>query len=127
MFKKKKEVYRHSDEMDYRKLISKLEQDYPGETIEQIKSTKELDPRYTLMAMAELTSQELNRNQDAMVTLSAGQLDYIYRAILDLATHTQKELPEGVYQYSLGNLNGVTNFILEKVKNNKDLIKVKGS
>lgn len=120
MFKKNKEPYRHTDEMEYRQLITNVQKDYPGETMEQIKSTLDGDKKYALMAMAKLTAQELSHNPNAKVTLIAGQLDYIYRAILDLAGHTQKELPEGVYEYSLGNLTGVTNFILNEVKKNKN-------
>jgi hypothetical protein len=116
---RKKKIYRHDSEKQFLDLLLEVQNKYPNEATKQISSVEGDDSKYELMILASLTQQYLNTDK-GYISLSSGQLDLIYRSILDLTTHTQINLPSGVYDYSLGNLRGVTNYILENFSKNID-------
>lgn len=120
MFNKKVEkIHRHTNEREYIEFLREIEKEYPGDPLSQVNCALESkNPKIALMILSRVAHDSLQAPK-GNVTISSGQLAYIYSAILDLTAHTQLNLPNGVYEYSLSNLKGVTAYILEEAQENE--------
>ncbi|KAB2329433.1 hypothetical protein [Bacillus mesophilum] len=112
------EIYRHNEEKKYRDISFDIQTKYSkDEPVKKLKALADQPSKYELMILADVVQDYLNIDRES-VSLSSGQLDYIYRVIIDLLTHLQKDLPSGVYDYSLATIRGVSEYILEEVTRN---------
>lgn len=122
MFKK---IVRHDDNLNFRDLLFQA-QEFSEDRKQQIDymKNKGTSQQY-LLGLLTLTQIELANNPSLRtkdITLPQGTVEYLLRGILDAARHMQKDLPEGVYDTILGNLEpGILRSLSEntQLKKNK--------
>lgn len=113
---KNKKIVRHDDSPEFNEVFYRIIENHPNDIEGQLQAFSKEKPLYQLLGLSRIMQDFLQKNENGSLTLSPGQLELIFRSITDLTTHTQVNLPDGVYKYNLGNLKGVTKNIIEQIK-----------
>ncbi|MCM3405497.1 hypothetical protein [Cytobacillus oceanisediminis] len=113
---KNKKIVRHDDSPEFNEVFYRVKESHPNDIEGQLQAFSQEKPLNHLLGLSRIMQEYLQENKNESVNLSPGQLELIFRSITDLTTHTQVNLPDGVYKYNLGNLKGVTKNIIEQIK-----------
>lgn len=99
------------------RIFHSINDQYPNDPIKQLQAFEQEDPCYRVMGVARILQQTLTK-EDQDITISSKQLELIYRAINDLASHLYKnspDLPDEAYDYSYYNIIGVSKYLLDEI------------
>ena len=113
----KKEITRHDSDSEYLERSIQIKTDLHGDPLAQLKEWDSQPSKYRILGMAETVQYlaSLSLNVKEPVQLSTFQIDLLFRSILDLSRHLQKNLPDGVYDYNYGNLHDVARNITKQI------------
>lgn len=121
MFSKllKKEIIRHDENNEFIDLWCEVQRKYPEDIEKQLELfRKQENAQFRLLGEISLIQGYLARNLEQKIDTSTNELEFLFRSLLDLARHAQKNLPDGVHDYNFYNLDLVVNNILKKVEDN---------
>lgn len=118
LFNNTKGIVRHDDDMQFKRLANEIREKHPNDPLSQLKEWEKQPSLYRLMGITKVVQEELHKNNQEL-NLHTGQLDLLYRAILDLSTHLQEELPDGIHHYNYANIQGVSHYLIECIQGNK--------
>lgn len=69
---------------------------------------------YLLFFLLEQTQHALSTSTNEHLAVGKDNLEYLYRALIDAVNHMQEGLPEGVFDYILGNIESLSESLLEE-------------
>jgi hypothetical protein len=115
--KKGKPIIRHDSKKEYLDTAIRIRNDFHRDPLGQIKEWENQPSEFRVLGFAEVVQFLASTSliERGTVQLSTGQIDLLYRAILDLARHLQEHLPDGVYDYNYFNLNDVSKNIISQI------------
>jgi len=117
----KKEIVRHDDNKEFMNLWCEVQEKYPENIEKQLEFFRKHDnAQFRLLGEISLVQGYLARNLGQKIDTSTNELEFLFRSLLDLARHAQKNLPDGVHDYNFYNLDLVVNNILKKVEKDKE-------
>lgn len=120
----KKEIVRHDENEDFMNLWCEVQEKYPEDIEKQLEFFREQgNAQFRLLGEITLMQGYLANNLHQKIDTSTNELEFLFRSLLDLARHAQKNLPDGVHDYNFYNLDLVVNSILKKVNKEKQSIK----
>lgn len=102
---------------DFTALFKRAGEKYPFNPRKQLDFFKkeQCNPKFELLALLKIVQGMIDANHDS-VTMDHWTVDMIFRTLSDLALHLQENLPDGVYDYNLKNLEGVTDQIFSQAR-----------
>lgn len=115
--KKEKEIKRLDNKIEYKEIAYSIRNKFPNNPMKQIEEWEKQPAQYRVMGIAGVAQEFLIHQQHESIQVSAGQLDLLYRAIVDLSCHLQEDLPDGVHDYSYHNVQGVTKYLIREIPN----------
>ncbi len=114
-FFKKKEIVRLDDTKEYKDIAISIRNKFPDNPLKQLEEWEKQPSEYRVMGISEVVQHFLAHQQGKSANLGAGQIELLYRSLLDLSRHLQENLPDGVYDYNYYNIQGVSKYLLKDI------------
>lgn len=112
--KKEQEFLRHDREQEFMQLNMEAQKKYANDPMKQIQYFRESGNKLDeLLGLLTVTQIYLASN-DKKIEIKSSGLEMLYRSLLDLASHTKDNLPDGVYSYNINNLRNISEFLIEE-------------
>ena len=111
-------IKRHDDDPAFKKIFFKA-RELTNDPIKQLKYVKENgNSQIYLMALVEIV-QDVAIKSPGELEVTCTQLDLLFRGFTDAVRHMQ-DLPEGVYDTILGNIESISTLFIEEMVQNKN-------
>lgn len=114
-FSRKKEIVRLDDNKNFKDISISINSKYPDEPLKQIEAWEKQPYEYRVMGISSVVQNFLAHNLNESIELKSNQVEFLYRAFMDLSRHLQEDLPKGVYDYNYSNLKDVSEYIIKEI------------
>lgn len=115
MFEIKKGNKEKTNESEFAELLRQAQEEYPYDPQKQIEffRNEQSSAKYELLGFLKVMELNLSERYQTFEVSSEG-MDYIFRSLIDLSVHLKEDLPDGVYAYTLNNLENISDYILKQ-------------
>lgn len=112
--KKKAEIIDHTKDPKYAEAKRVAEEKFPDDPFKQLDYlSTNYSHKFKVMRMLQLAQNNLSLNGRGDVELYAGNLEWFARGMLDAVAHMQDDLPDGVYEFIITNIESVSKTMIE--------------
>ncbi|MDD9149895.1 hypothetical protein OYT88_15180 [Sporolactobacillus sp. CQH2019] len=111
----KKSGRKKAGESGFDALLRQVRKKYSYDPQRQIEffRSEQSSARFELIGLLKVLEMHLGEEHKTF-EISSESMDCIFRSLIDLAVHLKEGLPDGVYEYTLGNLKEITDSILKQ-------------
>ncbi|GGL51737.1 hypothetical protein [Sporolactobacillus putidus] len=115
MLERKKRVKKKTSGSEFDGLLRQAREKYPYDPQRQVEffRSEQTSTKYELVGLLKVTEMNLAEKYKTF-EVSSENMDCIFRSLVDLTSHLKEDLPDGVYEYTLNNLKGITDSILKQ-------------